>query len=72
MIKSQNYELRTVIKKNNNNNNNFEYTAFYKNCIDNNWYLYNNQTIMLIQNDYKYYVFDEKKAYVLIYNQIKN
>ena len=72
MIKSQNYELRSVIKKNNNNNNNFEYTAFYKNCIDNNWYLYNNQTIMLIQNDYKYYVFDEKKAYVLIYNQIKN
>ena len=72
MIKSQNYELRAVIKKNKNNNNNFEYTAFYKHYIDNNWYLYNNQKIMLAQNDYKYYVFDEKNAYVLIYNQIKN
>ena len=73
MIESQKYELRAVIKKNKNiNNNNFEYTAFYKNCIDNNWYLYNNQSIMLIQKDYKYYVFDERKAYVLIYNQIQN
>ena len=53
-------------------NNIFEYTALYKHYIDNNWYLYNNQKIMLAQNNYKYYVFDEKNAYVLIYNQIKN
>ena len=63
----KNYELRAVIKKNKNNDNNFEYTAFYKNCIDNKWYLYNNQKIMSIESDYKKYVFDEKNTYVLIY-----
>ena len=67
-FKSKNYELRAVIKKTkNNNNNNFKYTAFFKNCIDNKWYLYNNQKIMLIQSNYENYVFDEKNAYVLIY-----
>ena len=66
-LEIMNYELGAVIKKNKNKDNNFEFTAFYKNFIDNKWYLYNNQKIMLIQSDYEYYVFDEKNAYVLIY-----
>ena len=68
--KSFNYELRAVINKVKKNNlNNWDYIISYKNFIDNNWYLYNNQNIKSIQKDYKKYIFQPKKACVLIYTK---
>ena len=55
------YFLTTVIKKDNDN-----YIAFCWNCIDKQWYAYNNEKINLI-NNYKSYIFDDKKACILIY-----
>jgi hypothetical protein len=55
------YHLTTVIKKDNNN-----FIAFCKNCINKQWYSYNNTKIELV-NNYKNYIFDDKKACILIY-----
>ena len=61
------YHLTTVIKKDNNNN----FIAFFKSCINEQWYSYNNTNIELVHN-YKNYIFDDKKACILIYIGKKN
>ena len=55
------YRLTTVIKRDNDS-----YIAFYKNCIDKQWYCYNNEKIELV-DDYKDVIFDDKNACILIY-----
>ena len=67
-----NYNLTTVIKKAKDySNNNYYYLAYYRNFIDESWYCFDNKNIVSIQSNYKYYIFDEKNAVVLIYTKIK-
>ena len=59
------YNLISVIKKDGGNNP-FNFIAYCKNFINNNWYSYNNEQIKLVQ-DYKNEIFDEKNTHLLIY-----
>ena len=54
-----------MIKKDGGNNP-FNFIAYCKNFINNNWYSYNNEQIKLVQ-DYKNQIFDEKNTHLLIY-----
>ena len=65
------YELTSVILKKKDSLCDVKYKLFYKNFIDNNWYSYNNEEIILVQN-YKNYIFDDKNACVLIYTKKYN
>ena len=44
----------------------YNFIAYYKNFIDNNWYSYNNEKIELIK-DYKYKIIDGKNTQIIIY-----
>ena len=71
------YELISVIYNINGNilqkyydDNRPRYTAYFKNFLDEKWYLYNENEIKLIQNDNQNLILDGQKALLLIYKKI--
>ena len=59
------YELCAVIKKNNNNN---KYLSYCKSFANEKWYRFDNEEVVLME-DYKQYIFDNKNAMVIFYSK---